>query len=186
MTARILDGAAIAKEIREEIAREVAVLAGQGIVPGLAVVIVGDDPASQIYVKSKGQACHEVGMLSHRCGDPEVDALWIDSTLEIGDREPGTWAEVRAVVDGETIATESRVLADSATLQSSLFVTDPDEYTGRDVCVEVRIMDASGNASEPTSECTAIEAASSGCAITGRPHALALLLLVFLWRPRAA
>lgn len=64
MTARILDGAAIAKEIREEVAREVAVLVAQGVKPGLAVVIVGDDPASQIYVKSKGQACHEVGMLS--------------------------------------------------------------------------------------------------------------------------
>jgi methylenetetrahydrofolate dehydrogenase (NADP+) / methenyltetrahydrofolate cyclohydrolase len=64
MTARILDGAAIAKEIRDEIAREVSALKGQGITPGLAVVIVGDDPASQIYVKSKGQACHEVGMLS--------------------------------------------------------------------------------------------------------------------------
>ncbi len=64
MTARILDGAAIAKEIREEIAREVAELACRGIQPGLAVVIVGDDPASQIYVKSKGLACHEVGMLS--------------------------------------------------------------------------------------------------------------------------
>ena len=64
MTARILDGAAIAKEIRAEIAREVAVLVARGVTPGLAVVIVGDDPASQIYVKSKGLACHEVGMLS--------------------------------------------------------------------------------------------------------------------------
>jgi methylenetetrahydrofolate dehydrogenase (NADP+)/methenyltetrahydrofolate cyclohydrolase len=64
MTARILDGAAIAKEIRAEIAREVAGLAQRGIKPGLAVVIVGDDPASQIYVKSKGLACQEVGMLS--------------------------------------------------------------------------------------------------------------------------
>jgi methylenetetrahydrofolate dehydrogenase (NADP+)/methenyltetrahydrofolate cyclohydrolase len=64
MTARILDGAAIAKEIRAEIAREVAGLAQRGVKPGLAVVIVGDDPASQIYVKSKGLACQEVGMLS--------------------------------------------------------------------------------------------------------------------------
>ena len=64
MTARILDGAAIAKQIRQEIARDVAELACRGIQPGLAVVIVGDDPASQIYVKSKGLACHEVGMLS--------------------------------------------------------------------------------------------------------------------------
>jgi methylenetetrahydrofolate dehydrogenase (NADP+) / methenyltetrahydrofolate cyclohydrolase len=64
MTARILDGAAIAQEIRAEITREVALLVAGGVTPGLAVVIVGDDPASQIYVKSKGLACHEVGMLS--------------------------------------------------------------------------------------------------------------------------
>ncbi|HEU5217974.1 MAG TPA: tetrahydrofolate dehydrogenase/cyclohydrolase catalytic domain-containing protein [Gemmatimonadales bacterium] len=64
MTARVLDGAAIAKDIRNEIAREVAGLVSRGVTPGLAVVIVGDDPASQIYVRSKGQACHEVGMLS--------------------------------------------------------------------------------------------------------------------------
>ena len=64
MTARVLDGAAIAAEIRAEIAREVEALKARGITPGLAVVIVGDDPASQVYVKSKGQACHEAGMLS--------------------------------------------------------------------------------------------------------------------------
>ncbi len=64
MTARVLDGAVIAKEIRQEIAREVAILAGQGVTPGLAVVIVGEDPASQIYVRSKGVACLEVGMFS--------------------------------------------------------------------------------------------------------------------------
>jgi methylenetetrahydrofolate dehydrogenase (NADP+) / methenyltetrahydrofolate cyclohydrolase len=65
MTARILDGAAIATEIRQEIALEVQqLIANSQPQPGLAVIIVGDDPASQIYVKSKGQACHEVGMLS--------------------------------------------------------------------------------------------------------------------------
>jgi methylenetetrahydrofolate dehydrogenase (NADP+) / methenyltetrahydrofolate cyclohydrolase len=64
MTARILDGTAIAKEIRAEITREVALLSGQGITPGLAVVIVGEDPASQVYVKAKGQACREAGMHS--------------------------------------------------------------------------------------------------------------------------
>jgi methylenetetrahydrofolate dehydrogenase (NADP+)/methenyltetrahydrofolate cyclohydrolase len=64
MSARILDGAAVAAEIRAEVAEQVKTLVGAGIMPGLAVVIVGDDPASQIYVKSKGQACHEAGMLS--------------------------------------------------------------------------------------------------------------------------
>lgn len=64
MSARILDGAAIARQIRAEIAREVAALSAQGVIPGLAVVIVGEDPASQVYVKSKGEACREAGMHS--------------------------------------------------------------------------------------------------------------------------
>ncbi len=64
MSARILDGSAIAREIRAEVAGEVALLAKTGIIPGLAVVIVGEDPASQVYVKSKGQACLEAGMHS--------------------------------------------------------------------------------------------------------------------------
>jgi methylenetetrahydrofolate dehydrogenase (NADP+)/methenyltetrahydrofolate cyclohydrolase len=64
VSARILDGAAIAREIRAEVAAEVALLANSGIQPGLAVVIVGEDPASQVYVRSKGQACLEAGMHS--------------------------------------------------------------------------------------------------------------------------
>ena len=64
MSARILDGAAIAKDIRAEIARDVASLKAHGVTPGLAVVIVGEDPASQVYVKSKGEACREAGMHS--------------------------------------------------------------------------------------------------------------------------
>lgn len=73
MTARILDGAAIALQIRQEIAREVQQLVtSHQPQPGLAVVIVGTDPASQIYVKSKGLACHEVGMLSETIRLPEA------------------------------------------------------------------------------------------------------------------
>ena len=64
MSARILDGARIAEEIRDEVAREVARLTAQGRKPGLAVVIVGDDPASRVYVRSKGEACREAGMHS--------------------------------------------------------------------------------------------------------------------------
>jgi methylenetetrahydrofolate dehydrogenase (NADP+) / methenyltetrahydrofolate cyclohydrolase len=64
VSARVLDGAAIAREIRDEIAREVAALSAHGVTPGLAVVIVGEDPASQVYVKSKGEACREAGMHS--------------------------------------------------------------------------------------------------------------------------
>ena len=64
MTARLLDGVALAKAIRAEVAEEVARLSSAGIRPGLAVVIVGEDPASQVYVRSKGRACEEAGMHS--------------------------------------------------------------------------------------------------------------------------
>ena len=64
MSARILDGTAIAREIREEIRNEVAQLVARGVTPGLAVVIVGEDPASQVYVKNKGEACRAAGMHS--------------------------------------------------------------------------------------------------------------------------
>ena len=64
MTARILDGTAIANQIRREVGLEAASLAAKGIKPGLAVVLVGDDPASQLYVRSKGKACEEAGMHS--------------------------------------------------------------------------------------------------------------------------
>ena len=64
MTARILDGKALGLAIRQEVAADVATLAAAGITPGLAVVLVGEDPASQVYVRSKGRACEEAGMHS--------------------------------------------------------------------------------------------------------------------------
>ena len=62
--ARILDGAAIAAAIKEEVAEEVRALAGQGIRPGLAAVLVGHVPASEIYVRSKVQTCADLGLYS--------------------------------------------------------------------------------------------------------------------------
>ncbi|MFC0198816.1 bifunctional methylenetetrahydrofolate dehydrogenase/methenyltetrahydrofolate cyclohydrolase FolD [Paracoccus rhizosphaerae] len=64
MTAQIIDGKAFAATLRSRIAAEVAALAGRGITPGLAVVLVGEDPASQVYVRSKGKMTREVGMAS--------------------------------------------------------------------------------------------------------------------------
>ncbi|MEO8201519.1 MAG: bifunctional methylenetetrahydrofolate dehydrogenase/methenyltetrahydrofolate cyclohydrolase FolD [Gemmatimonadota bacterium] len=64
MSARIIDGVAIGKAIRAEVATETAKLNARGITPGLAVVLVGEDPASQVYVRSKGKACEEAGMHS--------------------------------------------------------------------------------------------------------------------------
>jgi methylenetetrahydrofolate dehydrogenase (NADP+) / methenyltetrahydrofolate cyclohydrolase len=62
MEPRILDGAAVAKAIRAEVAAGVASLAARGVVPGLSVVLVGEDPASSIYVGAKGAAAREAGI----------------------------------------------------------------------------------------------------------------------------
>ena len=61
---RILDGAAIAAEIKAEVAQEVKLLAAQGVRPGLAAVLVGHVPASEIYVRSKVKTCGELGLFS--------------------------------------------------------------------------------------------------------------------------
>jgi len=60
--ATLIDGTAIGRLVRDDVAREVARLKTLGVVPGLSVVLVGDDPASAVYVRSKGKACEEAGM----------------------------------------------------------------------------------------------------------------------------
>jgi methylenetetrahydrofolate dehydrogenase (NADP+)/methenyltetrahydrofolate cyclohydrolase len=62
MAAWVLDGRAIAKQVQAESAARAAALAARGVVPGLAVVLVGDDPASAIYVRGKTKACSEAGV----------------------------------------------------------------------------------------------------------------------------
>jgi len=62
--AHIIDGKAIARKIRGEIASEVGRLAALGVRPGLAVVLVGDNPASKVYVSMKEKACRDVGIFS--------------------------------------------------------------------------------------------------------------------------
>ena len=68
---RVLDGVAIAGEIKAEVAREVAAAREAGYTPGLAVVLVGDVPASQIYVRSKVKTCGELGIYSEMHTPPE-------------------------------------------------------------------------------------------------------------------
>jgi methylenetetrahydrofolate dehydrogenase (NADP+)/methenyltetrahydrofolate cyclohydrolase len=84
MTARILDGTAIAAEIRHDVASAVAELVAAGVQPGLAVVIVGDDPASRVYVANKGKACLEAGMHSETVRLPETASE--DELLAVVDR----------------------------------------------------------------------------------------------------
>ena len=64
MPAELIDGRAIAKKVRADVAERAKVLAERGVRPGLAVVLVGDDPASAVYVSAKGKATEEAGMYS--------------------------------------------------------------------------------------------------------------------------
>jgi methylenetetrahydrofolate dehydrogenase (NADP+)/methenyltetrahydrofolate cyclohydrolase len=64
MTARILDGKAIAERVREDIAQKAAALSQQGVQPCLAVILVGSDPASAVYVRNKVAACEKAGFRS--------------------------------------------------------------------------------------------------------------------------
>jgi methylenetetrahydrofolate dehydrogenase (NADP+)/methenyltetrahydrofolate cyclohydrolase len=70
--ARVLDGVAIAAEIKAEVAAEVKLLAGRGIRPGLAAVLVGHVPASEIYVRSKVKTCGELGLYSELIDPPDT------------------------------------------------------------------------------------------------------------------
>ncbi|MEO8058007.1 MAG: bifunctional methylenetetrahydrofolate dehydrogenase/methenyltetrahydrofolate cyclohydrolase FolD [Burkholderiales bacterium] len=64
MTAHLIDGTALSAQIRAEVARRAAALSARGHQPGLAVVLVGDDPASQVYVRNKVKACQDAGVHS--------------------------------------------------------------------------------------------------------------------------
>ncbi len=97
---KILSGKKVADEIRTEVAHEVSELAGRGVTPRLDVVLIGDDPASKVYVGSKARACDRLGMVSHTHrlpadvareealdlvkalnADPEVDGILVQLPL---------------------------------------------------------------------------------------------------------
>lgn len=84
MTARVLDGAKIRDEIFAELKDEVAILSSAGIRPGLAAVLVGSNPASQLYVKSKIAACEQLGMASGLL-TPESSASTMDMLAIVED-----------------------------------------------------------------------------------------------------
>jgi methylenetetrahydrofolate dehydrogenase (NADP+)/methenyltetrahydrofolate cyclohydrolase len=86
MSAMILDGKAIAARVREEVRVRVARLAERGVTPGLAVVLVGGDPASQVYVGAKHKAAAEVGVTSfdHRLPESTSQAELLDRVHALG------------------------------------------------------------------------------------------------------
>ena len=64
MTAQLIDGNALSRQLRADVAQRVQALRNRGLTPGLAVILVGDNPASQVYVRNKVKACEDTGMHS--------------------------------------------------------------------------------------------------------------------------
>ena len=83
MAAKILDGKIMSAELKEKTARRVAALKEKGVTPGLAVILVGNDPASEIYVRNKGMGCEETGMLSRTIRmDGEISQEELENEIE--------------------------------------------------------------------------------------------------------
>jgi len=94
MTARLIDGKAIAASVRAQVKEKVAELAARtGVRPGLTVVLVGEDPASRIYVRNKGKAAEEAGIVSHQidlpASTPEKELLDLVARLNEDDTVHG-------------------------------------------------------------------------------------------------
>ena len=87
--AEVIDGKAVAAGVRERVAAEVAELRANGVEPGLATVLVGDDPASHVYVRNKRKACEEVGIASiHHELDASTSAEDLRTLLESLNADP--------------------------------------------------------------------------------------------------
>lgn len=111
MTAQLIDGTAIAAAIRAEVAQRVAALRGRGVSPGLAAILVGEDPASISYVSSKTGDCAEVGILSETFRLPaettQADLLALVARLNADSRFHGILPQLplpkhideRAIID---------------------------------------------------------------------------------------
>ena len=89
MSAKIIDGKQVAARCREELKQQVTALRARGIIPGLAVILVGEDPASQVYVRNKHRACEELGIHSEQytlSADTDRQTL-LDLITELNGRE---------------------------------------------------------------------------------------------------
>ncbi|WP_040951338.1 bifunctional methylenetetrahydrofolate dehydrogenase/methenyltetrahydrofolate cyclohydrolase FolD [Gorillibacterium massiliense] len=109
MTATIINGKEIVASVRDGIKQEVHRMANEGRQPGLAVILVGNDPASAVYVRNKEKACHEVGMYSelHRLPEEtsEQELLTLISQLNVNPRINGILVQLPlpAHINEETV-----------------------------------------------------------------------------------
>ena len=89
MSANILSGKTMSEELRAEIASRVSSLKEKGVTPGLAIILVGNDPASEIYVRNKGNGCTEVGMYSRTINMPaETTQEELESAIDALNNDP--------------------------------------------------------------------------------------------------
>ena len=89
MSAVVLDGKQMSASLRAEIAGRVQSLKEKGVTPGLAVILVGNDPASEIYVRNKGNGCREVGMYSETVALPgDTDQAVLEGEIDRLNRDP--------------------------------------------------------------------------------------------------
>ncbi len=118
MSAAIIDGKAIAKDVRNELKEQVLILKKKGITPGIAVVLVGNDPASEVYVRNKQAMCAKIGihsfehrlpettssselldLVTHLNQDNRVHGILVQSPLPKGLDENTIFAHIRADKD---------------------------------------------------------------------------------------
>ena len=89
MSAELLSGKTMSESLRKEIASRVSALKAKGLTPGLAVILVGNDPASEIYVRNKGNGCTEVGMYSRTINMPaETTQEELETAIDALNNDP--------------------------------------------------------------------------------------------------
>lgn len=115
MPAQVIDGRALARRVREEVARDVAALASKGVVPGLAVLLVGEDPASAIYVRNKERAAARCGIAGRTIRlDADVSAAQIaEEIAELNDDPTVHGILVQLPLPAGISAAETQALLDS-------------------------------------------------------------------------
>ena len=137
MAAELLDGKRLAEEVLDGLRDRVDALKKRGVTPGLAVVLVGDDPASQTYVRNKGKACEKAGVYSRTIilpadtrqshleklidelnRDPEIDGILVQLPLPVGLDEQRILARISPEkdADGFHVLNAGKLLTGQATV----------------------------------------------------------------------
>jgi methylenetetrahydrofolate dehydrogenase (NADP+)/methenyltetrahydrofolate cyclohydrolase len=183
LPAEIIDGVAVAREIREEVKREVALLVAKGVRPGLAVVLVGEDPASTVYVRAKGRACDEAGMHSTKVLLPastsQAELLHVVAVLNADPLVHGILVQMplpsQLDADGVIKAVDPRKDVDGfhPVNVGKLLIGDPDGFVPCTPAGIVELLRRSG-----------VETRGAECVIVGRSNIVGKPLAALLMQDR--